>query len=47
MSTTTTTSRDRDQALTWAARQLRWERTLTALRKGRAPRPATPERRAA
>jgi hypothetical protein len=47
MSTTTTTNRERNQALTWAARQLRWERTLAALRKGRAPRPATPERQAA
>jgi hypothetical protein len=30
----TTTSIERERALAWIARQLRWERTLTALRHG-------------
>ena len=30
----TTTSIERERALAWIARQLRWERTLTDLRQG-------------
>lgn len=29
-----TTSIERERALAWVARQLRWERTLTDLRRG-------------
>jgi hypothetical protein len=45
--TTTITGPNRTQALTWVARQLRWERTLAALRAGRTQHPATTERKAA
>lgn len=30
--TTNTSSKDRDEAVAWIARQLRWERTLAGLR---------------
>jgi hypothetical protein len=31
----TTTSIERERAITWIAKQLRWERTLEGLRAGR------------
>jgi hypothetical protein len=33
----TTTTVERDKALAWIARQLRWERALTNLRDGKQP----------
>ena len=33
----TTTKVERDKALAWIARQLRWERALTNLRDGKQP----------
>ncbi len=41
----TTTSIERERAMTWISKQLRWERTLADLRAGRAP--AADERKAA
>jgi hypothetical protein len=43
----TSTPEARRQALDWIARQLRWERTLSELRAGRAREKEIPSRQAA
>jgi hypothetical protein len=44
---TTNPTLEREKALAWIARQLRWERTLAELRTGRLDRVERPARQAA
>lgn len=47
MATATTTSIERERALAWIAKQLRWERTLADLRAKRFGRDERADRKAA